>query len=249
MLVRFFVCLLIFFCYRFFSVGQGLSLEKILAPLRAFRRDLAWASGLEASRLARFASVFCLLALFMAAAVFIWGRPVFLLVAVGIFFLPDLFLLARFHAGRQARRREVRFLKRLFFLQGSLEPVAFADVLLVLREHADYLAPSLAAIDSQRKRSSHRLQEAYQELRAKARDLEVQLFIDNLSQADRIHFKEGLRAVKADLDMQQIIRGHQADRRKQQVELAGIFSSLFLSFWLTYYLIYPWLTGASLFSF
>lgn len=182
------------------------------------------------------ALVICLYGL----VVFSWRHLIF---SLCLLVLPLGLLAVHFKASQKDRRREVRFLKRLFLLHGSLSPVSFEEVVSVLKEHAVYLRETILIIDRERKRNNNNLDEVYQDLRLHARDLEVQLFLDNLSQADRIHFKEGLHALETDMEIQQLIRTYQAERQKQQMEVAGIFCGLLLSFWLTYYLIYPWLSA------
>ncbi|QRN85589.1 hypothetical protein JR334_11670 [Clostridia bacterium] len=169
-----------------------------------------------------------------------FGRLLILLVP----FLPDLWLMAVYSYGAKDRQKEIRFLKRLFILTGSVEPSCFSEVLHILQNHAFYLRPTLDLIRRERERNSADMLAVYQRIDREVGDLELRLFIEKISQADRIHLMEGIRSMQTDLCISKLIRKQEARRRKETIELFGIFSGLTLAGLLTYAMLLPWLSGS-----
>ena len=162
-----------------------------------------------------------------------------------LFILPEVWLLTAYSVRSKDRHREIRFLKRLFILNGSVEPTCFSEVLAILQDHAVYLEETLLLIRQERDRNSADLLQVYQGLDRQVEDLELRLFLEKLSQADRIHFSEGVRSMQTDLNIGRLIRQREARRRKEQIELAGIFLGLTLAGLLTYAMLLPWLRGSA----
>lgn len=169
----------------------------------------------------------------------------FYLLALLGFFLPEMRLMVAYTYGAKDRQKEIRFLKRLFILTGSVEPSCFTEVLHTLQNHAFYLSPTLKFIRRERERNSSDMLAVYQKIDREVGDLELRLFIEKISQADRIHLMEGIRSMQTDLCISKLIRKQEARRRKEMIELFGIFSGMALAGLLTYSMLLPWLNGSA----
>lgn len=172
------------------------------------------------------------------------GRPGFALPAVAVWLAPDVRLLLSCLLASGARAREIRFLRRLFILSGSVPPVSFDETLAVLIDHAAWLKPTLTHLCVERDRNSARMETVYAEMTDSMVDPEERIFFEKLSHADRIHFADGVRAMRADLRMARLIRRRDARVRKNAIEMTGVVFGVLLAGLLTLSLMLPWLSAA-----
>ncbi len=170
-----------------------------------------------------------------------WGVPLPFLLLL----LPDLWIVTAYSFSAKDRQKEIRFLKRLFILNGSVEPCSFTEVMGILQDHAYYLKDTFNLICRERERNNLDMLEVYKKIDREVGDLELRLFLEKISQADRIHFSEGVRSMQTDLSISKLIRQREARRRKESIELSGIFCGMALAGVLTYAMLLPWLSGSA----
>lgn len=204
------------------------------------------AAGLDLRRFGHLKLAAGLGALLLGAASAVRAMPGGVVAAGVLFFVPETAAFLVAVSTRRARRREILFLKRLFILNGSIEPVAFDEVIGILRAHACLLAPLLVRIENGRKSNSARMRELYEDLSIQSRDLEVSLFLEKLSQADRIDFREGLRSIRTDFAIEKLGRRRQCEKTREAIEITGLILTMLLTGLLAYYLVLPWLQAYSL---
>lgn len=158
------------------------------------------------------------------------------------FLIPDLVLLGRFGGLYVGRKKEIEFLKRLFLLNGSVEPVVFDEVFRILRDNARSLRPLFDRLEQKRTSNTEDLRFVYQTLGQECGDLEVRLFLEKLYQADCLDLRQGVESLRMDQMIQKMTRRREAESLRSLIELFGLTFSVVLAGLLTYYLLLPWLT-------
>ncbi len=178
------------------------------------------------------------------AFVLLFFYPRFFHYALFFLFSPEFWLYASYVLAHKNRHKEMRFLKRLFILNGSVEPVTYDEVLSILRSHAFYLRNVLQRIESERQRNGSSTEKIYAQWIDTVNDLDIRLFLETLSQADCVHLAEGVRSMETDIKMDKLIRSREVLRRRDTMELMGIFFGIVLAGLMIFCWLLPWLNNS-----
>lgn len=174
------------------------------------------------------------------------GVPTSLVAALAVLLIPAGALAALYVRRMLGRRQEIELLKRLFVLNGSVQPVSCEEVIGILCENAHYLKPVFHELLEERSRNTSSLQEIYDRLACRHRELEIRLFLEKLRQADCLNLTDGVESLKTDLVLQTMARRRQAERIRELIGLCGIAFGVLLAGFLTGALLIPWLEVYSL---
>ncbi len=157
------------------------------------------------------------------------------------FVVPDLILLGQYGALQIGRKKEIELLKRLFILNGSVQPVVFDEVFRILRDNARSLRPLFDRLEQKRSSNTEDMRQVYKTLGQECRDLEIRLFLEKLYQADCLDLQQGVQSLQMDQMIQKMTRRREAEQLRNVIELFGLSFSVILAGLLTYYLLLPWL--------
>jgi len=165
---------------------------------------------------------------------------------LAVLMLPSGALAALYVRRLLGRRQEIELLKRLFVLNGSMQPISCEEVIGILHENAHYLKPVFHELMEERSRNTSSLQDIYERLSHRHRELELRLFLEKLRQADCLNLTDGVESMKTDLMLQTMARRRQAERLRELIVLCGIAFGVLLAGVLTGALLIPWLEVYSL---
>ncbi len=141
------------------------------------------------------------------------------------------------------KKRELRFLKRLMILNGSIKPVDFMEVLVRLIDKSRYYEKILKAIERENKKNTISNQTIYRQYIRGEKDIEVKLFLEKLDQANNYDFDQAIINIENEFKLE---RRQQIRRVRKQIELIhvwGIVGSFLLIALLTIYMLRPWLSA------
>ncbi|GAB6088043.1 hypothetical protein [Alkaliphilus crotonatoxidans] len=141
------------------------------------------------------------------------------------------------------KKRELRFLKRLIILNGSIKPVDFIEVLVRLIDKSKYYEKMLRAIERENKKNTVSNQTIYRQFIHREKDIDIKLFLEKLDQANNYDFDQAIINIENEFKLE---RRQQIRKVRKQIEFIhawGIIGSFLLIALLTVYMLRPWLTA------
>jgi hypothetical protein len=170
-----------------------------------------------------------------------WNLFLFLFIGLGISFTPDITLAFTNHFAKADAKKEIRFLKKLIIINGSIKPVDFMELLKLLIDKSKYHKKMLIDIEEKNKKNSVNKRSIYRLLIKNAKDIDTKLFYEKLDQANNYDFDQAVLNIENEFKMEK-----RSDLRKvrKQIEIihaAGIIGFMVLIVILIFYLIIPWI--------
>ncbi len=157
------------------------------------------------------------------------------------FFLPEVMQLLkkRIQAGRN--RQELRFLKKLFVLCGSVKPVDYQQVLKQLISRSVYYKEALENIQEAHKKSNVDQAQYYHTLLSQTKELDVRLFFEKLDLASNYDFEQAVAAIANDFVQEKREQARRTKKKVEEIHIFGIVGLFILITLLMLYLLGPWL--------
>lgn len=166
---------------------------------------------------------------------------IILLVALLISFLPEaLVFLFNFFARADARR-ELRFLKKLIIVNGSIKPVDFMELLGTLIDRSRYYKGMLQEIQDANKRNNIDNKAIYSAYISSARDLDTKLFYEKLDQANNYDFDQAILNIQNEFKMEKREQARKVKKRIDLINILGIMVFMILIVIVIMYLLIPWM--------
>jgi hypothetical protein len=170
-----------------------------------------------------------------------WNTALFILISFISSYSIELILLGYNFFAETESKKELRFLKKLIILNGSIKPVDFLKLLKVLREKAHYHKKVLVHIEELNKRNSVDNREIYQYLIKNTRNVEMKLFYEKLDQANNYEFNQAIINIENEFQMDRRAQTRKIKKQTELIHAIGITGFMALIFILILYMIIPWL--------
>ena len=143
---------------------------------------------------------------------------------------PDIYIYIRTSGHRVARERELKQLRRLFKIKGSIERLTFMDCLLSLQKEAFFYKNIIDRIVEFSSEKNKSLDDHYRELLADIPNLRVKLFVERLQSAQMKNLSAAVEHFRIDIETEEIQNDDFYLRKLRQIEGgAGIAAFLLLS--------------------
>ena len=157
------------------------------------------------------------------------------------FYVPDLM-----HAiGKSGRiyhkRKELRFLKKLFLMSGSIKPVDSMQVVNAMYERSYYYRQDLERIMDVLRKSSFDKEDFFSELLTESEDLDSKLFYEKLSIGFLYDFDLAVRNIEADFIQEKRAYARFIKKRVNFIHIIGITGLFIAMAILLIYMLQPWL--------
>ncbi|MDF2522569.1 MAG: hypothetical protein K0R31_210 [Clostridiales bacterium] len=165
----------------------------------------------------------------------------YLITGVLISFVPEGYFAIRNVFIKADARKELRFLKKLIIMNGSIKPVDFREVLRVLIDKSVYFKQILQEIEDRNKRNFIDPKAIYGSLIKDSKDLEVKLFFEKLDEANNYDFDQAIKNIQNEFRLEKREANRRIRKRIEFIHTMGILGFMMLILILVLYLIEPWL--------
>ncbi len=158
-----------------------------------------------------------------------------------ISFLPELHLIINNIFAKTDAKKELRLLKRLIILNGSIKPVDFMEVLSILIHKSKYYKKMLQQIEDSNRKNSIDNETIYNTYISQCKDLDLKLFFEKLDEANNYDFDQAILNIENEFKLH---RREEIRRIKKQVEfihIMGILGFMLIITVMIVYLIVPWM--------
>ncbi|KNY26728.1 hypothetical protein [Pseudobacteroides cellulosolvens] len=164
-----------------------------------------------------------------------------LLISLLFCFIPEILVyLASFFAKADARK-ELRFLKKLIIVNGSIKPVDFMELLEMLIEKSKYYKEMLQEIQDANKRNNIDNKTIYMDLIGSTKDLDLKLFYEKLDQANNYDFDQAILNIHNEFKMEKREVARKIKKRIDLINILGIMFFMILIVIMIMYLMIPWM--------
>ena len=169
-----------------------------------------------------------------------------LIVSCIAFYIPVFAKMIRNKEEVHKRRRELRFLKKIFVMCGSVKPVDYMHLIEAMHERAFYYRTDLEQIMDVLQKSSVDKEEFFGDLLRSTEDLDSKLFFEKLSIGFLYDFDLAVASIGADFVQEKRAYARFVKKRVNLIHIigvAGLFTAITI---LLLYFLKPWLSSMNL---
>lgn len=170
-----------------------------------------------------------------------WNIGGLLAAAVAVSYLLEISFAGYNAFSRTEARRELRFLKKLIILNGSIKPVDFQGVLDEMILRSRYHKQVLLKIRDMNRRNSTDLDGLYQELMRQTRDISLKLFLEKLGQANHYNFDQAIAHIAYEFALEKREMARKVRKRMESINILGVTGFMIIILIMMVYLLTPWM--------
>lgn len=164
-----------------------------------------------------------------------------IVISCGGFYLPALYSILRKKHVQARQRAELRFLKRLFVLCGSMKPADFGRTMNTLITKSVHYRDALEKIMEACQKNNVDREHFFSELMAETCDVEARLFYEKLSIAANYDFSQAVSNVAGDFTQEKRAYARRVKKKTERMHILGITGLFVIMTVLLIYLLGPWL--------
>jgi len=169
-----------------------------------------------------------------------------LLAALIVFFIPEIWVLIYNFFSAVDAKRELRFLKKLIIVNGSIKPVDFMELLSLLIDKSKHYKKTLKEIEDLNKKNTIDNRAIYSTYIRNAKDLNIKLFFEKLDQANNYDFDQAILNIENEFKLEKREQIRQIRKQIGVINIFGIVGYMVLIVILIMYLLTPWLQSYSM---
>ncbi|MDP4183500.1 MAG: hypothetical protein Q8942_20725, partial [Bacillota bacterium] len=162
-------------------------------------------------------------------------------IAFVVAFIPEVMVFLSSFFAKADARKELRFLKKLIIVNGSIKPVDFMELLGVLIDRSKYYKEMLQEIQDANKRNNIDNKAIYSSLISSAKELDVKLFYEKLDQANNYDFDQAIINIHNEFKMEKRELARKVKKRIDLINILGILFFMILIVIMIMYLLIPWM--------
>ncbi len=164
-----------------------------------------------------------------------------ILVAFQISYLPELYLIIKNILVRVDAKNELRLLKRLIILNGSIKPVDFMEVLSLLIQKSKYYKKILQQIEDSNRKNSIDNKTIYSTYIRQCKDIDLKLFFEKLDEANNCDFDKAILNIENEFKLHRREEIRSIKKQIEFIHIMGILGFMLIITVLIVYLIVPWM--------
>lgn len=165
----------------------------------------------------------------------------YLLGSAAASFIPECFFIFHIILAGADRKRELRFLKKLIILNGSIKPVDFNEVLKILIDKSRYYKRILQEIEDMNRRNSVDNGLIYSSLIKKLTNINEKLFFEKLGEANNYDFDQAVQNIENEFRLERQETARRIRKRIEIINVAGLTGLMAVIAIMVFYLIFPWI--------
>lgn len=166
-----------------------------------------------------------------------------LVVSCIAYYLPSLFMYFQKISEKTKRRQELRFLKRIFVLAGSIKPVDFTSVIKTMIEKSSFYKQDLQNILEALRKSNLDREEYFSTLLAETKDIDSKLFFEKLNIAFFYDFDQAVQGIAGDFEQEKRAHTRFIKKKIGLIHIIGITGLFVIMTILLIYMLQPWLNS------
>ncbi|MBR3838165.1 MAG: hypothetical protein IKJ75_00370 [Clostridia bacterium] len=157
------------------------------------------------------------------------------------YYLPTFLGYLRKKSEKTKRRQELRFLKKIFVLAGSIKPVDFTTVIKTMIEKSYYYKQDLMNILEALRKSNLDREEFFAQLLEETKDIDSKLFFEKLNIAFFYDFDMAVSGISGDFQQEKRAHARLIKKKISLIHIIGITGLFIAMTILLIYMLKPWL--------
>ena len=157
------------------------------------------------------------------------------------FYIPGLLRSIYKRGEIHKKRQELRFLKKIFVMSGSVKPVDYMQVVNAMYERSFYYRQDLERIMDVLRKSNIDKEDFFSELLIEKEDIDSKLFYEKLSIGFLFDFDLAIRNIEADFSQEKRAYARFIKKRVNFIHIIGITGLFIAMAILLIYMLQPWL--------
>lgn len=163
------------------------------------------------------------------------------LISILICFIPEVILYCYSFIANAGARQELRFLKKLIIMNGSIKPVDFMELLDVLADKSNYFKNILVDIRDKNNRNDVDNRSIYSGYIRETKELDLKLFYEKLDQANNYNFSQAIKNIENEFKIEKREQARRIRKRINLIDVIGIMLFMILITILVAYMLLPWM--------
>lgn len=168
---------------------------------------------------------------------------VYVFVVIFMYMLPEIIIWFYNRFAKIAAEKELKFLKKLIIMNGSIKPVDFMDLLEGLIEKAKYHKTMLEDIQDLNKRNYIDNRDIYKSYIRRANDINLKLFYEKLDEANNYDFDQAILNIKNEFKLEKRVETRNIKKKIESIHILGIVGFMALTLLVIVYMLIPWMTA------
>jgi len=160
--------------------------------------------------------------------------------ALAVSFLPEVLLAFRGIFRRAEARQELKFLKKLVIVNGSIKPVDFYKVLNILIEKSKLYRAFLEDVRDKNLKNTVDNHSIYQNYIKKSKRIDEKLFFEKLNQANNYDFEQAVQNIQNEFRLEKREEARKVRKKIEVIHIIGLTGLMLIITALIMYLIIPW---------
>lgn len=159
------------------------------------------------------------------------------------FYIPVLFRLLKKSGDNSKKRKELRFLKKIFVMCGSIKPVDYMQVMNAMHERAVCYKQDIENIMDILRKSNIDKEDFFSELLINTKDIDSKLFYEKLFIGFLYDFDLAIRSIEGDFLQEKRAYARFIKKRVNLIHIVGVTGLFVAMTILLMYMLKPWLNS------
>jgi hypothetical protein len=137
-------------------------------------------------------------------------------------------------------KQELRFLKKLIIMNGSIKPVKFLDVLEILKDNSKYYRHVMLDIEDKNKQNNLSKEDIYRKYIRNNKDINEKLFFEKLDEANNYNFEQAVINISHEFKIEKRELTRKVRKQIEKIHVIGLLGLTIILMLLVLYMIMPW---------
>lgn len=159
------------------------------------------------------------------------------------YYIPTIIVYLQKKSEKTKKRQELRFLKKIFVLAGSIKPVDFTTVIKTMIDKSFYYKKDLMDIQEALRKSNLDREEFFGKLLEDTTDIDSKLFYEKLNIAFFYDFDMAVKGISGDFEQEKRAHARLVKKKIGLIHIIGITGLFVAMTILLIYMLQPWLAS------
>lgn len=159
------------------------------------------------------------------------------------YYIPTIIVYLQKRSVKTKMRQELRFLKKIFVLAGSIKPVDFTTVIKTMIDKSFYYKKDLMDIQEALRKSNLDREEFFGKLLEDTKDIDSKLFYEKLNIAFFYDFDMAVKGISGDFEQEKRAHARLVKKKIGLIHIIGVTGLFVAMTILLIYMLQPWLAS------